>query len=104
MHSSTSRLHLGWDTEYGAACNRVRPFLQLAYEWSLGTQHFWIDYGMVSYSRVLVDNQFSDSFNANAGIKYKINHLLDAYVQGGFSWFWTTDYIGSFNGGIQVKW
>ncbi len=104
MHIATSRLNLGWDTEYGKTCDRFRPFLQLAYEWSLGGDHFWVDYGMVNYSQALVNNQFSDSFNANAGVKCKINDLLDAYVQGGFSWFWTTAYIGSFNVGIQAKW
>ena len=104
MHTATSRINLGWDTEYGSSCDWARPFLQVGYDWHLGTDHFWMNYGMVTYSQVRVENVFSDSFNVNGGVKCKINHLFDVTVQGGFNWFWSNTYIGSLNVGIDAKW
>lgn len=103
MHIATSRINLGWDTEYGTASDKFRPFLQLAYEWHLGTDQFWVNYGMVTYSQTKVKNLFSDSFNINGGVKWEVNHLFDLFVQGGFNWFWSNSYIGSVNVVLQFN-
>jgi outer membrane autotransporter protein len=104
MHTSTSRIHLGWDTEYGSSCYWLRPFLQFGYDFQLGTDHFWGNYGMIMYTKVKLDNVFNDSFNANAGVKYEVNDLINVTLQGGYNWFWTTSYIGNFNLAIECKW
>lgn len=102
MHIGTSRINFGLDIQYGDPCGWFKPFLQLAYEWNLGTKNLWINYGMETYSRKKVANQFLDSFNANAGIKGKINHRVDLYIQGGFNWFSSRNYIGNLNLGLQL--
>ena len=104
MHINTSRINLGWDTEYGLSCDWVRPFFQLAYEWGLGPEKFRVNYGMVTYSHVQIDNLFSDAFNLNGGVKFKISRLFDIFVQGGFNWFWSNSYIGNLNVGFDLTW
>lgn len=49
-------------------------------------------------------NIFSDSFNFNAGVKCKVNELLDINLQGGYNWYWTASYAGNFNLAFQFNW
>lgn len=104
MHLATSRFTLAWDTEYGSSCDALRPYLQLGYEFHTGTTHFWQDYGMVKYTQVKLENVFSDSFNANAGIKCKVHDHLRVNVQGGYHWYWSNTYVGNFDIGLETNW